>query len=126
MKTILVDAWNTFITQKGIHKEMQVLLDSFSNPKIIVTNANETERQDFGIVNMPYPVFSLAHTPNKTDPQYFSQLMESFSLTANELIYFEHNQEAVACAQSHGITTFWYHQNSSNLAALEIFLKESI
>jgi len=46
---------------------MQELLDSFSNKKIILTNANEEEKEKFGIVDMPYPVFSLSHNPNKTE-----------------------------------------------------------
>jgi hypothetical protein len=46
---------------------MQKLLDNFSNKKIILTNANEEEKVKFGIVNMPYEVFSISHNPNKTD-----------------------------------------------------------
>jgi hypothetical protein len=44
MKTILVDAWNTFITEEGVNSEMQQLLDKFPNKKIILTNANEEEQ----------------------------------------------------------------------------------
>ena len=41
MKTSLVDAWNTFVTEDGINRPMQKLLDKYANSKIILTNANE-------------------------------------------------------------------------------------
>ena len=44
MKTILVDARNTFILKDGINQEMKTLLDTYPNRKIILTNANEEER----------------------------------------------------------------------------------
>ncbi|MFA7308630.1 MAG: HAD-IA family hydrolase [Patescibacteria group bacterium] len=125
MKTILVDAWNTFVTESGVFQEMKDLLDSFYNRKIIVTNANEEEREKFGIVSMPYEVFSLEHNPNKTDPEYFQKLLEHFSLTPNEVVYFEHNTEAVASAQSVGITTFWYDKDAKDLKGLKKFLLEN-
>ena len=43
MKTILVDARNTFVTEDGINKDIQNLLDAFPNQKIIVTNANDEQ-----------------------------------------------------------------------------------
>ena len=41
---------------------------------------------------MPYEVFSLEHNPDKIDPQYFSTLLDKFSLTPNGVLYFEHNE----------------------------------
>ena len=35
-KTILVDAWNTFVTEEGVFEEMKLMLDSFNNKKIIL------------------------------------------------------------------------------------------
>lgn len=76
-KIILVDAANTFVTEDGKKNlDMQNMLDGFSHRKIIVTNANEEEKITYGIVDMPYDVFSLAHNPNKTDAAYFAQLMD--------------------------------------------------
>jgi len=126
MKTILVDAWNTFVTEDGINKKMEQLLDNFPNPKIIVTNANEEEKIAFGIVGMPYEVFSRNHNPNKTDPDYFISLFKTYLLNAGEVVYFEHNTDAVASAKSLGITTFWYDKDLKNLADLEVFLKKSV
>ena len=74
-KTILVDAWDTFVTGNGIFQEMKSLLDKFSNEKIILTNANNEERERLGIVNMPYEVYSLAHNPDKTDPEYYKRML---------------------------------------------------
>ncbi|MEI6425940.1 MAG: HAD-IA family hydrolase [Candidatus Absconditabacteria bacterium] len=120
MKTILVDARNTFVTEKGINKDIQNFLDSLPNKKIIVTNANDEQLITFGIVNMPYEVFTLKHNPNKVDPKYFETLMELFALDPDEIIYFEHNSEAVQSAQSLGITT---HHYDKDMEKLKIFLE---
>jgi len=53
---------------------LQELLDTYENTKIIVTNATIDEQTNYGIVDMPYEVYSLSHKPNKTDPIYFETL----------------------------------------------------
>ena len=71
MKTILVDAFNTFVIKDhGIDQDMYKLLETFPNKKIILTNANDEELVKFGLVDLPYEIFSLKHEPNKTDPKY--------------------------------------------------------
>jgi hypothetical protein len=45
MKTILVDARKTFITQEGINVDMKKLLDTYKNRKIVVTNATIEEQE---------------------------------------------------------------------------------
>jgi len=125
MKTILVDAWNTFVDDKGVNKDIQSILDKYKNQKIILTNANEEEKIKFGIVNMPYPVFSLAHKPNKPDPEYFKKMLAHFNLSAENVIYFEHNEDAVNSAKSLGITTLWLIKDSS-LSILKEFLKNNL
>ncbi|TXI70866.1 MAG: hypothetical protein E6Q45_01495 [Flavobacterium sp.] len=125
MKTILVDAWNTFVTEEGINFNLQNLLDSYPNNKIILTNANEEELVRFGIINMPYPVFSLAHNPNKTHSDYFVKMLQHFNLKTEEVVYFEHNLDAVASAKSIGITTFHYNK-LENLDNLTIFLNSNL
>lgn len=126
MKTILVDAWSTFVTEKGIHQEMKQLLDTFPNQKIILTNANPEEKMKFGIVDMPYQVFSLEHNPNKTDPIYFQKMLENFGLTVDDIVYFEHNSDAVESARSLGINTFWYDKDAKDLNELTQFIKNNI
>ncbi|WP_412984431.1 hypothetical protein [Pontimicrobium sp. IMCC45349] len=125
MKTILVDAWNSFVKEDGVDIKMKVLLDSYPNNKIIVTNANDDERVKFGITNMPYPVFSLAHKPNKTDSDYFSQLLNHFNLNINEVVYFEHNEEASNAARSVNIPTLWFKKNE-DLNVLKTFLDNNL
>ena len=125
MKTILVDAWNTFVTGDGINLPMQKLLDTYSNSKIILTNANEEECIKFGIVNMPYPVFSLAHNPNKTNPAYFEKFLSEHKLTSNNVLYFEHNEDAVNSARSLGIKTLWLKPGDS-LENLSNFLDQNL
>ncbi|WP_339609567.1 HAD-IA family hydrolase [uncultured Planktosalinus sp.] len=124
MKTILVDAYNSFVTEGGINLELKKHLDSFKNPKIILTNANEEEKIKYGIVNMPYKVFTLEHNPNKTNPEYYKIMLEHFNLKPENVIYFEHNSEAVNSAKRFGINTFHYIK-SEGLEALMNFLKNN-
>ncbi|MDB9713008.1 hypothetical protein OAA78_04930, partial [Flavobacteriaceae bacterium] len=93
MKIILVDAWNTFIKNKTIDTGIYEILERFKNQKIILTNANNEELINYGIINMPYDVFSLSHKPNKVDPLYFKILIKKYNLIISDLIYIEHNQE---------------------------------
>ena len=125
MKTILVDAWNTFVDENGVNLEMKSILDHFNNNKIIVTNANEEEKITFGIVNMPYPVFSLAHNPNKPNPEYFIKMLVHFSLSIENVIYFEHNEDAVKSAKSIGIQTLWLKKDDK-LTILKEFLESEL
>ncbi|WP_308991248.1 hypothetical protein QLS71_001775 [Mariniflexile litorale] len=125
MKTILVDAWNTFITKDGIHQELKMLLDGYPNEKIIVTNADKEELISFGIVNMPYPVFSLSHKPNKTNPEYFKTLLLEYNLSTENVLYFEHNEKAIASAQSLNINSFWL-ETGSPLNDLKLFLDSNL
>ena len=126
MKTILVDAWNTFITETGIDTDIKALLDRFPNPKLIVTNANEEEQAAFGMVNLPFPLYSMNHHPEKTDPYYFECLLNDHNLRAEDTVYFEHNADAVASAASVGIIAFWYDNERRDLKKLEDFLDRSL
>ena len=93
MKIILVDAWNTLIKNKKIDSTIYNILEGLKNKKIILTNANDKELVNYGIINMPYEVFSLSHDPNKDNPFYFKLLIEKYSLNIDNLIYIEHNKE---------------------------------
>ena len=126
MKTILVDARNTFVTEDGINKDIQNLLDAFPNQKIIVTNANDEQLITFWIVNMPYEVFTLKHNPDKTDPKYFEILLATYWFKLTDIIYFEHNSDAVNSAQSLWITTYHYNKDEKNIEELKEFIIKNI
>lgn len=127
MKTILVDAVNTFVLEgEGIYQPLYQLLEQYPNPKIIVTNANDEQITSFGLVNLPYPIFTLKHQPDKVDPVYFRTLFEHFKLTPSEVVYFEHNPAAVASAQSLGITALHYDHEVKDLLSLKKFLDENL
>lgn len=125
MKTILVDARNTFVTEKWINKDIQNFLDTLPNRKIIVTNANDEQLITFGIVNMPYEVFTLKHNPDKVDPKYFKILLDHFDLDPENVMYFEHNNDAVKSAASVGITAYFYDKDERDMEQLRIFLEEN-
>src|SRR3989339_917601 len=103
MKTILIDAVDAFVveTENGfeIFEPMRKILDEFPNTKIILTGANDEQFKKFGLDKMPYEVFTLKHNPEKTDRLYYVKMLEHFGLTEQDVVYFEHNPEAVKSAQ---------------------------
>ena len=126
-KIILVDAIHCFvIKEQGIFKEMHELLETYPNKKILLTGANDDEFKNFGLDKMPYEVFTLKHNPEKTNPKYYQTLLERFNLRKNDVIYFEHNPEAVKSAQSVGIKSHYYDPDKKNLRALKDFLTQNL
>ena len=126
MKTILIDALDTFIIEdSGIFQEMYILLETYKNPKLILTNADDEQLVTFGLVDLPYDLFTLKHKPNKTNVQYFEKMLAHHNLTNEDVIYFEHDEEAVKIAQSMGITTYHYNQETKDLDSLKTFLDKN-
>lgn len=127
MKTILVDAINGLILEDGsILEEMHNLLESYPNPKIVLTGANDEQWQHFKLDGSPYEVFTLKHNPEKTDPKYFEILFERYGLEAGNVIYFEHNKEAARTAESIGIKTYFYDHTKQDIAALKTFIDSNL
>lgn len=131
MKTILVDAVYCFIIEKGegnfeVFKSMFDLLETYSNKKIILTSASDDKRELFGLDNMPYEVFTLKHNPEKNDPEYYKTLLSKFELNKDEVVYFEHNLEAVKSAQSVGINSYYYDNDKKDLESLKNFLDRNL
>ena len=127
MKTILVDAVEAFVIEgEGIYKPMQDLLEQYPNRKIILTGANDEQYKAFGLDKMPYEIFTLKHNPEKTNPEYYETLLKHFGLNKENVVYFEHNPEAVKSAQSVGITSYHYDSNKKDLDALKVFLDKNL
>jgi HAD superfamily hydrolase (TIGR01509 family) len=126
MKAILVDAAKTFVVNGKIDEEMHDLLESYKNPKIILTNASDEQLVEFGVVDMPYEVFTLKHNPNKVDPKYFITLLDKYKFDVSDVVYFEHNQEAVDTAKSLGIVSYFYASSNRDLLALKEFLESNL
>ena len=127
MKTILVDALGTFVVEgQGTDQSLFDLLETFPNRKIILTNANDDQLIEFGIVNMPYEVFSLKHNPDKDNPEYFTAMLAQFNLTPADVIYFEHSLPAVESAQSLGIISHHYDSDKKDLVSLKNFVDSNI
>jgi len=127
MKTILVDAINSFIIKgEGIFNEMHEMLEQYPNRKIILTGANDEEMENFGLNDTPYEVFTLKHNPDKVNPKYFEMMLEHFNLNNKNVIYFEHNEDAVKSAQAVGINTFHYDKNAKDIVALKKFIDDNL
>ncbi|PID51883.1 MAG: hypothetical protein CR972_04790 [Candidatus Moraniibacteriota bacterium] len=126
MKTILVDAVNTFVIEgEGIFTEMHQLLEQYPQQKIILTNADDEQVKTFGLDHMPYEVFTLKHNPEKTDSLYFTKMLAHFHLEPDDVIYFEHNEDAVKSARSVGIKTLHYNKDTKDLDAVKTFIDQS-
>jgi FMN phosphatase YigB (HAD superfamily) len=127
MKTILVDAVFTFVSEEGtINQPLYNLLEQYKNKKLIVTNANDEQFKNSKLDQVPYEVFTLKHNPKKTNPEYFRILFKHYGLFANEVIYFEHDIGVVNSAKSVGITTYFYDHTKQDLKALKHFLDENL
>jgi FMN phosphatase YigB (HAD superfamily) len=127
MKTILVDAVDAFVLEgKGVFKEMYDLLEKYPNQKLILTGANDEQYKKFGLDVMPYEVFTLKHNPKKTDPKYYEIMLEHFGLSAEDVVYFEHNKNAVESAQSAEIITYHYDSERKDLGELKKFLDKNL
>lgn len=123
MKTILIDAVDTFVIEwEWINQELYSLLETYKNPKIILTNANEEQMIQFGLVNMPYEIFSMSHNPDKVDPKYFSTMLKEYNISAGDVVYFEHSKEACKSAESLWIKVHFYDMNTKDLVSLKNFL----
>ncbi len=53
-------------------------------------------------------------------------MLEHFDLDKKDVIYFEHNPEAVKSAQSTGITSYHYDSEKRDLIALKQFLDNNL
>ena len=127
MKTILVDAIDGLVLKTGgIFTEMHDLLETFPNRKIVLTGANDEQFKQFGLDEVPYEVFTLKHNPEKTDPNYFQIMLEHYNLKPEDVIFFEHNKEAVTSAQTTGIKTMYYDPVKQDLNELSEFLKVNL
>ncbi|PIR68535.1 hypothetical protein COU49_00640 [Candidatus Nomurabacteria bacterium CG10_big_fil_rev_8_21_14_0_10_35_16] len=126
MKTILVDAVDCFIIEQNetfdIFQDMYKLLETYPNRKIILTGANDEQYKLFKLDQMPYEVFTLKHNPEKTDPKYYHILLKNFDLNSEDVVYFEHNLNAVKSAQSVGIRSYFYDNDKKDLTDLKNFL----
>lgn len=126
MKTILVDAIDGIILKDGtVFEEMRKMLETFPNEKIVLTGANDEQFKQFNLDQSPYPVFTLKHDPEKTDPKYFEILLEQYKLKPSDVVYFEHNKEAADVANAASIKTLYYDAEKRDLVELEAFLREN-
>lgn len=127
MKTILVDCINALVDKDTwIFEDMYNLLESYKNNKIILTSANLEQQEKFWLTNLPYDLFSLHHNPEKQDSEYYKRFLEKFELTANDVVYFEHNKDACMSAESIWIQTYFYDHNEKDLGALKFFLDNNL
>lgn len=127
MKTILVDAIHVLLSEGGVlNADMYQLLESYPNPKIVVTGANKEQAQKYGLDRCPYPVFTCEHNPEKSEPEYFKILMREYQLKATDIVYFDHTPQAISSAGRVGISTFLFNAEVNDILALKAFLDSQV
>lgn len=127
MKTLLVDAVHTFVIKgQGIFQEMYDLLKTYPNPKIVLTNADDTQIEKHNLTDLPYELFTLKHNPDKSDPIYYEKLLKHYGLLPSDVVCFEHSRKAVDSARSVGIKTYYYDAIKRDLTGLSDFLDKSL
>jgi HAD superfamily hydrolase (TIGR01509 family) len=130
MKTILVDAAYCFIKEKDgkfeVFKDMYNLLEAYPNRKILLTGADDEQKEKFALNDVPYPVFTLKHNPEKTDPKYYEIMLKNFNLTKDKVVYFEHNPDSLKSAQKAGIKVYFYDDSKKDLGSLKKFLDDNL
>jgi len=127
MKTILVDAINGLVLEDGtIFEAIHDLLETYPNPKIVLTGANDEQFKKFKLDKVPYEIFTLKHDPEKTDPAYFHKLLDHYYLKSEDVIYFEHNADAAKSAESVGISTYFYDHTKEDLVSLKEFIDSNL
>ncbi len=104
---------------------LRTVTQTFPNRKIVLTNADDDQFKTFGFDKVPYEIFTLKHNPDKVDPKFYEAMLNQFGLTAADVVYFEHNADAVKSAQSVGIQTYHYDKDAKDLKGLEVFLREN-
>lgn len=126
MKTILVDAGKTIVVNGNLFAPIYELLEQYNNRKIILSNANDEEILNGGLVDLPYELFTLKHDPDKNNPMYFDSLFKKFNLKPEDCVYFDHVVEAVKSAESVGIKSYFYDSAKKDLVSLKIFLDNNL
>lgn len=105
---------------------MHELLEQYPNRKIVLTGANDEQMKAYGFDRVTYEVFTLKNDPPKADPAYYKTVLEKFGLDADDVVYFEHNKDAIKSAESVGIKTHYYDSERKDLAALKEFLDQNL
>ena len=107
-------------------EDMYKLLEEYPSKKIVLTGANDEEYKKFGLEKVPYEIFTLKHNPEKSNPEYYRTLLKQFNLEPKDVIYFEHNKDAMKSAQSVGIQTYFYDKDKKDLEGLRKFIDDNL
>jgi putative hydrolase of the HAD superfamily len=133
MKTLLVDAIHTTIMKLDdswfgvnlvkenleINKALVNFLASLWCRKIVITNAPISLMMDVYNWYHWFDFFSCYNNPNKTDPNYFYELMRVKNLNPSDCFYFDHKQENLDAAKQAGIEWLLYLNNDQIIPLLQ-------
>lgn len=116
MKILLIDAINCLLEkEKGINQDLLKELENLKNQKIIVTNASKEKLENMGFKDLPYEIFTCNGKPNKFEPEYFKNLLNSKNLKPEDCYYLDHKQENLDSARKESIKGYLYKKNSFSI-----------
>lgn len=108
-KTILVDGMHCIYDEEfNVNQNLLNILNSINCQKILVVN----KFREKGLVSLQgneFEAFSLEEQGiKKNNPEFFKTLMTKFSLTPENLIYFDHSEDNINSAKELGIKSIHY------------------
>lgn len=106
-----------------VNKKLLKILNLFDNRKILVVNGFIKKGLQV-LEGENFDGFSLEEEGiKKTNQFYFERLLEKFNLFADQVIYFDHNEDNVKSAQSLGILSIQYDGSNEKIRN---FIEENI
>lgn len=118
--TILVDGMYCLYDKDfKINEELLNLIDNFNTWNILTVNG--FREKGYKLVDKSnWAPFSLEKEGIKKEkPEYFKRLLEQYKLNPKDVIYIEHDKNNVKVAESLGIKSFYYKDNSSTKKFIE-------
>lgn len=113
--TILVDAINCLIDkERGLNEELANFLRQTGKKIVVVTNASEKEIKSF-LKDYNFDVFTLNKNPEKTNLDYFKQLLNKHNFNTEKIIYFDHKEENLESAKKAGITNIKLYEDNEQI-----------
>ncbi len=122
ISTILVDAIGCIVNENGdINRELVNFLSLLNKKIIVVTNASKDDKRlnvlsQINILDKiagkkGVEIFTLNKKPDKTNPDYFRQLLKKYNLVKEDIIYIDHSEENLNSARESGILSELYKNN---------------
>lgn len=125
-KVFLIDGMGCLYDENfNVNKELLDVLSSCKNKKILVVNGFGDKAKEL-LKGHDIDVFTFEQKIKKDNKEFFTKLLENYSLSANEILYIDHSQENLNGASDAGIENTKLFSSDSNIDELKNFLNANI